>query len=369
MKILYVITTTDVGGAEKALARLAVDCAKTNQVRVISLRQLGPVAQELQTAGVEVISFNRRWNSRGSVAKLKKEIQKFSPDIVHAMLYQAMQYSRLACAGTKVKLICTPHFDLSKKTFLLRLVDKLLSPVDYLTVAESFATAKYLVEKQKYRKDKVYFLPNGVDKKVFFSDNSLRAQMRNKYQIASQETVFISVGRLVPAKNPLTLLIAFRNVLRNGKAGRLIYVGEGKERAKLEHYIVQNQLQKQVILAGEQDNVNAWLNVADVFVLPSVEECLPLSLLEAVTVGLPCIISRVGDMPLWVEHGKNGFVIKPGDVTLLSCLMEELIVNKTLRVQMGKNSIAVSERIGQTSQQYQHLYQQVLTDSFHVKTN
>ena len=74
-------------------------------------------------------------------------------------------------------------------------------------------------------------------------------------------------------------------------------------------------------------------------------------------------------MPLWVEHGKNGFVIKPGDVTLLSCLMEELIVNKTLRMQMGKNSIAVSERIGQTSQQYQHLYQQVLTDSFHVKTN
>ena len=208
-----------------------------------------------------------------------------------------------------------------------------------------------------------------MDKKVFFSDNSLRAQMRNKYQIASQETVFISVGRLVPAKNPLTLLIAFRNVWRNGKAGRLIYVGERKERAKLDHYIVQNQLQKQVILAGEQDNVNAWLNAADVFVLPSVEECLPLSLLEAVTVGLPCIISRVGDMPLWVEHGKNGFVIKPGDVTLLSCLMEELIVNKTLRMQMGKNSIAVSERIGQTSQQYQHLYQQVLTDSFHVKTN
>lgn len=369
MKILYVITTTDLGGAERALARLAVDCAKTNQVRVISLRRLGPIAKELQTAGVEVISFNMRWNSRGIVAKLKKEIQNFSPDIVHAMLYQSMQYSRLACAGTKVKLICTPHFDLSKKSFLLRLADKLLSSVDTLTVAESFATAKYLVEKQKYRKDKVYFLPNGVDKKVFFSDDSLRAQMRNKYQISPQETVFISVGRLVPAKDPLTLLITFRNVLRHGKAGRLIYVGEGKERAKLENYIVQNQLQKQVILTGEQDNVNAWLNAADVFVLPSVEECLPLSLLEALQVGLPCIVTRVGDMPLWVEHGKNGFVIKPGDVTLLSCLMEEFLVNKALRVKMGKYSIAISERIGQTSQQYQHLYQQVLTDSFHVKTN
>lgn len=369
MKILYIITSTDVGGAEKALAELAAFTAKEHTVKVLSLKPLGPVARALQAAGVEVASLNMQWYSQTRIIqKLSAAVEAFRPDIVHAMLYRGIEYARTACAGKGIKLITTPHFDLSKKNFALRWADRLLKDLDTLTVAESFSTARYLVEKQKYQKNKVYLLPNGADEKAFYPDASARAAMRKKYGYTPDNTVFISVARLAPVKDPLILLQAFRNVLRSFPFTRLVYVGDGAEREKLEAFIRQNKLEQTVLLAGEQTNINDWLNMADVFVLPSVEESLPLALLEALRVGLPCVVSDAGDMPLWVEHGKNGFVFKKGDLTLLSCLMAELADSPERRADMGQYSLTLAKRMTDTSKQYQSIYQQLINNSFHVKT-
>lgn len=368
MKILYVITSTQTGGAEKALAALVMQTVKEHQVKVVSLKPLGPVAQELEKSGAEVVSLNMKgFIPFGIVKKLQAEILSFQPDIVHAMLFRGIELTRLACAGKGLKLISTPHFDLSKKNFILRFVDKLLKDLDTLTVAESFSTARYLVETQHYRKDKVFLLPNGADKTVFFRDDALRDKMRKQYGFTADNTVFISVARLAPVKDPVTLLQAFRNVWRGNSAVRLVYVGEGEERPKLENFIRQSGMEEAVLLAGEQRDINAWLNMADAFVLTSVEESLPIALLEALRVGLPCVVTNVGDMPLWVEHGKNGFVCKPGDILLLSCFLTELL-SREKREELQRGGVDISLRIGDTSPQYQHLYQQIYLNSFHVKT-
>ena len=368
MKILYVITSTQTGGAEKALAALAAQTVKEHQVKVVSLKPLGPVAQELEKSGAEVVSLNMKgFIPFGIVKKLQAEIRSFQPDIVHAMLFRGIELTRLACAGKGLKLVSTPHFDLSKKNFILRFIDKLLKDLDTLTVAESFSTARYLVEAQHYRKDKVFLLPNGADKTVFFRDDALRDKMRKQYGFTADNTVFISVARLAPVKDPVTLLQTFRNVWRGNSAARLVYVGEGEERPKLENFIRQSSIEEAVLLAGEQRDINAWLNMADAFVLTSVEESLPIALLEALRVGLPCMVTNVGDMPLWVEHGKNGFVCKPGDVLLLSCFLTELL-SREKREELQRGGVDISQRIGDTSPQYQHLYQQIYLNSFHVKT-
>lgn len=369
MKILYVITSTHTGGAEKALASLVAQTAKENSVKVVCLKPLGIVAQELEKSGAEVVSLKMKGIFPfGMVKKLQAEIDSFQPYLVHAMLFRGIEFTRLACAGKGIKLISTPHFDISKKNFILRFIDKLLKDLDTLTVAESFSTARYLVEKQHYRKNKVFLLPNGVDKTVFFRDESLRANMRQKHGFTQDNIIFISVARLAPVKDPITLLQAFRNVWRSHPLARLVYVGEGEERLKIENFIRQSGMDQAVLLAGEQRDINAWLNMADVFVLASVEESLPMALLEALCIGLPCVVTKVGDMPLWVEHGKNGFVCKPRDVLLMSCFLTELL-SWDKREEMGKVSEEISCRITDTSLQYQHLYQQIYLNSFHVKTN
>jgi len=368
MKILYVITTTDLGGAEKALSGLVSHLSKENKIKVVSLKPLGAVAAELRRAGAEVVSLNvTNFLPFGIVKKLQAEIAAFEPDLVHAMLLRGIEFARLACAGKGIKLLTTPHFDWAKQPFWIRFVDKMLKDLDTLSIAESFSTARYLTEKQHYRKDKVFLLLNGADKTVFFQDETLRREMRTRYGYASENTVFISVARLDSVKNPMVLLQSFRNVWRSHPSARLVYVGEGDEYAKLKFFIQESDMQEAVYLAGKQENINAWLNMADVFVLASKEESLPLSLLEALRTGLPCVVSKAGDMPLWVEHGKNGFVCALGDITLLSCFLTECLSAKR-RTEMGGESIKRAEKITDTFPQYQHLYQQVLVNSFHVKT-
>ena len=364
MKILYIISSTQTGGAEKALSVLTKAVSKSgNQVKVLCIKRLGNVAVEMERNGIEVKSIHSKLPGK-VIQKIREEVKSFQPDIVHAMLFRAIEYARLACAGTKVKLIVTPHFDLSKKPFLLRLLDRLLKVQDTLTVAESLSTADYLIKHQRYDKNKVYLLPNSIDKTQFYKDITLREQERARYGFHVKTIVFICVARLAGVKDPMTLLQAFRNVWLRHPQVRLIYVGEGEERAKMERYIRQSGMKDCVILAGEQSQVNAYLNMADVFVLPSLEESLPLALLEALQVGLPCVVSNVGDMPNWVEHGKNGYVFQPQDITLLSCFLNLLVENESTRLEMGENSLEKASQITDNLTHYQQIYQQVVSGEF-----
>ena len=370
MKILYVISSTETGGAEKALCQLAMSMQKNGHtVRILCLKPFGSVAKKIQKEGISIISLSKLKFPGRTIKKIKREIISFKPDIVHAMLFRAITYTRMACAGLPVKLITTPHFNLSKKSIFHRWIDFLLKGVDALTIAESRSTADYLVNRQHYPKNKVFFLPNSVDKTRFYQDENIRNSMREKQQFSRENFVFLCVARLSPEKNPLILLQAFRNVLRTCPNSKLVYVGEGEERAKLEKYIQLNNMQKSVLLAGEQKDINDWLNMADAFVLPSLEESLPLALLEALSVGLPCLVSNEGDMPLWVEHGQNGYVCQAEDMTLLSCFMKELSSNADLKGKMAEKSLRKATSIGDSFQQYHQIYQQVSTNSFHVKTN
>ncbi|MCQ2410326.1 MAG: glycosyltransferase family 4 protein [Elusimicrobiaceae bacterium] len=368
MRILYVISSTETGGAEKALLSLATAMAREHAVQVISLKPLGSIATALKQAGVKVKSAEGKTPGQ-QIKFLQKEIKSFVPDLVHAMLFRAIEYTRMACAGKQVKLITTPHFDFSERPFLYRLADRALKECDTVTVAESCATAEYLLRRQKYRKDKIFLLPNGVDRTQFYKDENTRLAMRKKYGFHVKTVVFVCVARLVEIKNPLILVQAFRNVWMRNPDAKLVFVGEGDMRPKLEDYIRQSGMQNAVVLAGEQKEVRPFLNMADVFVLPSLEESLPLALLEALCAGLACIVSPVGDMPRWVQHGENGFVVPAKDITLLSCVMSELSSDETRRLEMGKKSLQKSDEITDNFQQYHQLYQQVITNNFHVKTN
>ncbi len=369
MKILYVISTTDMGGAEKALLSLSQRMVQNGHiVKVLSLRSKGPIAHLLEKAGVEVVSYAERKSREGSIRWITQNIQDFQPDIVHAMLLRAIEYTRLACQNLSIHLVTTPHFDLSKKNFLFRTADRFLKGVDTVTVAESQTNKKYLVDKQKYSKEKTIYIGNSPPTGSFFPDINIRQEMRQKWGFTDEEVVFITVARLSVEKNHSSLLEAFAQVYKKRPFVRLVLVGKGAEEFKLKQLVKKEKIEDVVLFAGEQENVQPWLNLADCFVLVSNAELLPLSLLEALQAGLPCIVSNKGDMPLWVNNGKNGFVLNSKDKTLLSCFLSEVADNPDLRKKMATASLEKTKEIKNDFQCYQQLYQQVMEGSFHVKT-
>ena len=358
MKILYVITSTDVGGAENALVSLVKALSPLHTLRIVSLKPLGELAKQLPQNSV--VSLEMTGAGLGCVSKLKREIESFKPDIVHAMLFRAIEFSRLACAGQNLKLITTPHFDLSQKPLWMRWLDRSLKSIDTLSTAESVSTYNYLLDHQHYAKQKTVLIANSVKKSLFFKDNSIRERMRAENGFSEQDVIFMSVARLAAVKNPLTTLRAFEKILLTCPHAKLVFVGEGGERKKLEAFITEKGLKNNVFLVGFQQNINDWLNMADVFVLLSKEESLPLALLEAKQVGLPCLVSRVGDMPAQIKHGEMGFVCNPQDEVVISCLLTELYEGKKLRQKMGENNLNSMAQAPDCSQQYQQLYQQIM---------
>ena len=360
MKILYVITSTDVGGAEKFLVSLVKTVSPLHTVRVVSLKKCGPVAQELQSLGASVTSLEMTGSGLGCVSKLKKEIETFKPDVVHAMLFRAIEFARLACAGRNIKLITTPHFDLSQKPLWMRWLDRTLKNIDSVSTAESVSTFNYLRDIQHYPPQKTALIANSAEKSLFFKDNSIKEPMRQKNGFTDKDVIFISVARLAPVKNPVKLLQAFAKITFTCPHAKLVFVGEGELHSELENLIKVNFLEDKVLLVGEQKNTNDWLNMADVFVLLSKEESLPLALLEAKQVGLPCIVSKVGDMPKQVEHGKTGFICNPQDEMLMSCLLAELYENKDLRQRMSAETLRRMGGKRDSFEQYKQLYEQIV---------
>ena len=366
MKILYVSTSTDRGGAEKALHDLVLAARTVGyDVKIISLKPIGAVGLRLQAEGFEVESFNVTDKSSavqtaGALARLIKEIQNFQPDIVHALLYRAIQLCRQAKKHANFKLITTPHYDLSKKNYFLRLWDRGLKNADDVSCAESQQTADFLLDKQKYSTDKLKIVYNGVDASYFAPDKESRTQMREKLGFTDENTVFCCVARLSPEKNHDVLLHAFSWVHAKNPSARLLLVGEGPEKEKLFNLAQQNNLAKEVIFVGEVEDTKPYLQTADVFVLPSKTESLPLALLEAGACGLPSIVSKAGDMPRVVVHGETGFVFGGTDAALLGMLMAELLQNVNLRQNMGKKArTRTKEKYPPSEPKYLEIYKKL----------
>ncbi len=350
MKILYVCTTTDLGGAERALlqlARAAHDAGHT--VKVLCLKPLGVVAEEIKKNKIEICSLDLQGRfgpvqTAGALSRLIAKIQDFSPDIVHAFLYRAIQFARLAKRRLSFTLITTPHYDLSKKNYFLRLCDRALKDADDVSCAESHTTFSFLLENQKYKKEKMRLVCNGVDAAFFAPNPTARQTERTRLGFGPQEVVFCCVARLTALKNQALLLKSFAAVAAKNPFLRLLVVGDGSENANLRRFSQKEGLNKKIIFTGQVSDVRSFLWAADIFVLPSLEESLPLSLLEAGACGLPAIVSKVGDMPIVVKHGQNGFVFNGTDFVLLSALLAELAENSSLRKQMGNKFIEIIKK-------------------------
>lgn len=367
MKILYVCTSTDTGGAEKALFALARAAKKEGHgVKIISLLPMGSVGKEMLSEGWEVISLDLRGKihpleTAGVLARLIREIQIFEPDVVHASLFRAVMLCRLAKKRIPFKLITTPHYDLSKKNYFLRLLDRALKNMDDLSCAESQSTADFLVKKQKYDADKIRQISNGVNGTFFHPDNALRLPMRQNLGFSASNVVFACVARLSEEKNHFTLLESFSSLWQKNPHVRLLLVGDGPEKKKLEDLCRQKGIENAVLFTGEVRDVYSYLLACDVFILLSHIESLPLSLLEACSCEKASIVSKSGDMARVVLHGKSGFVCNGKDSIVVSALMAELAENQSLRIQMGKEARLRMEKYYPSSEyKYLQFYKEII---------
>lgn len=156
--------------------------------------------------------------------------------------------------------------------------------------AVSKEAGEHLFGKKAINEGKVSILPNAIKTDDFRFNPTIREKVRYSLKI-TDETVMIHVGNLSPVKNHMYLLKVFDYVKKQNNNAKLLLVGEGSQRKKIEQWIADNHYEDSVSLLGKRSDVSELLQAADIFVFPSLHEGFPGAVLEAETTGLKCYIS------------------------------------------------------------------------------
>ena len=206
--------------------------------------------------------------------------------------------------------------------------------------------------------DKCHYIPNGVDISRFRpADPETKRMQRAAKGVADVPTV-LYIGRLVPEKRVDNLLKAWETLHAECPRAQLIIVGTGTEEQSLREAAGEG-----VTFAGRVDDVPAWLQVGDVFVLPSISEGLSNSLLEAMAAGLPIIASAVGEAPHLITSEEDGWLIPPDDVPALTCALRSALqdIGRTRQIgQHNRERILNDFQLSVTADKLVELYHTVL---------
>lgn len=367
-RVLFVSTSTTLGGAEKTLYTLAtlLNPKEFQVAGVISLKPLGVYAERLKAQGVPAYTLGM--TSRPTLAtwrRLGEIIERTRPDLVHALMYQAIQLCRLAKKRGRVpfKLVSSPRVSYRTRASWTLWLDRLLKGADDLLVAESLSTRDHLVKGLGYSADKVKVIHNGVDLAGWPASKLDRSRKRLELRLEAGDLLIGAVGRL-DAQKAQGVLVDAVSRLKDRLPLRCVILGDGPRRAALQAQIRRLSLERHVWLLGEREDVPAWLSSLDLFVLPSLWEGLPNALLEAMALGVPAVASAVDGVREVIEDGVNGALVPPGSPQALARKIEVLLGDPQDRARLGAAARAtITRKFGLLSMisAYEDAYREVLS--------
>jgi glycosyltransferase involved in cell wall biosynthesis len=346
LNLSYVITSLEYGGAQSQIVALLGRLkARGWDARLVSMLSPSAFTDELKAADINVETLNMRRGVPNPTAliRLVRILRRHRPHIVHSHLVHANLLSRLARPFTNVpSLICTAHSIYEgphRRALAYRVTDRLCD----LTTQVSMAGVQRYVETAAVPKDRIRYVPNGVDVARFKQNSIVRQQVRHELGV-DDEFLWLAVGRLEKAKDYPNMLQALARLAHGSKA-ILMIVGEGVLKRHLEDLARELSVKSRVRFLGVRKDIPALMNAADGFVLSSAWEGLPMVLLEAAASSLPVVSTNVGGSKEIVLEAKTGFLVPPSNSGALAGAMTKAAsLSNAARLQMGTAARAYVEQ-------------------------
>ena len=183
---------------------------------------------------------------------------------------------------------------------------------------------------------RIKVIPNGVDTDRFRRDEAAGIEIRKQLGIGIDDPVVGIVAALRPEKNHELLFRAVEEVSHDMPSIRLLIVGDGPRRQELKQRVLDRSISEIVHFLGNRTDVPAVLSALDLFALSSHNEANPVSILEAMSIGLPVVAPRVGSISESVLEGTTGYLVSPGSLVELTDRIKEILSNQVLGRRMGE---------------------------------
>jgi len=307
----------------------------------------------------------RRSFTKIQCLRLMKMYSTHDVDIIHIHIFDYYTVYNLLKFSEKNKMKCVwsihGNTKYSEKHWLK--LTKFMKNNEKIKITQVTNYNNRILQKiAKKEKISIETIPNGIDLSLYENQQINRHKLRNIIgELDQDKNIIIHVGRLKKIKGQ-DILIKAISQLDNKESVRLILIGEGISRETLEDLVSNLSLEKIVFFLGQRKDIPQLLAGADLFVLPSRSEGVPLALLEAMASGLPVITTDVGSCGSLVKDSLSGIVVSPEDPNQLAEAIDKLIMDKVLMREFSLNALEKSNEFNtnRTINRYFKLYRQMI---------
>ena len=335
MKVIQVIPTLELAGAERMCETLTLELKKKNvDVQVVSLFYSDTsISRRLMQEGIKVIFLNKRSGIDLSIiSKLRNIFAQERPDIVHSHL-NAQKYVALATMHMSIPLCVhtvhnVAHKELTKTEMIL--AKRLYKNGRVVPVALSESIRESLIDVYGMSLESIPVVLNGID---------LSSCIKKTTYVIGETVSLLHIGRFATQKNHKGLIDAFKIFHSNRPNSVLKLIGNGEKFDEISKYIFDNQLSDSVVCLGTKDSVYKHINESDIFILPSIYEGVPITLIEAMGTGVPIIATNVGGVPDMLENNRDAILTSVNSEEIADSLAT-LVDNLELRKKLGENAFA-----------------------------
>ncbi len=346
IKVLHVINDLSVGGAEMMLYKLLSDrdCERF-QPQVLLLRNSGSLRERVGglDVGVYSVGINSHVQSVPAAWRLARLVRSFDPDVIHGWMYHGSLAAQFAasCLNKPVPVLWSIRQSIyslqheKKSTVLAIRAGARFSARPQAIVYNSRVSAAQHGA-IGYQSENSCVIPNGFDTESFAPSDETRASVRAELNVPDDTVLIGMVGRFHPAKDHDTFLQAAALVSRSHHRHRFVLCGTNvdAENSYLRKRIANLGLESNILLLGQRNDMDRLMPAFDLVVSSSFEEGFPNVVGEAMSSGVPCVVTDVSDLP-WVV-GNTGMVVPSRNPDALAgaiCNMMEL--GTEVRTRMG----------------------------------
>lgn len=367
LKVGFLLHVMQVAGAEMLVAQTIRQLRHAIKPTIFCLDAIGPLGEQLQAEGVEVLCLHRKpgrdWGLGKRLAAVANERQI---DVMHAHQYTPFFYAALArlYGRARFRLILTEHGRHYPDVVspLRRTLNRtLLSRYADIVNACCRFSADALAQNDGFRRIPVEVIENGIQFDRYQSQPD-RSALRRQLGLDSNRRYIATVARFHPVKDHDSLIRAFAQLTSQYDDLDLLLVGDGTLREQLTSLVKSLGIENRVHFLGVRSDVPDILQAVDIFALTSLCEAASLTLLEAMAAGLPVVVTDVGGNPEIVRQGLDGFLAPRQAVDEIAQAIKKLLDDPEQARQMGisgRERVKEHYTLDRTITRYHQLYRQL----------
>jgi glycosyltransferase involved in cell wall biosynthesis len=348
VKILHIITRLELGGAQQNTLFTCRALADRGHDVVLASGTGGHLDEEARRAPFRWVPL--RWLVREvaplrdsmATAEIFRLVRRERPDVVHLHSSKAGVLGRVAAWLARAPVVIHSIHGWSfadgmpvRTRKIYRLVERLCAPLTDWFIAVSRRDLEAGINLGIVPASRASVIRSGFDLVRFAPDRPGRARVRAEWNVAGGEILVVTISNFKPQKAPLDFVRAAAAAARREPRLRFAFVGDGTLRRSVEEAVAAEGLAGRLVLAGWRDDVDDILRACDVFVMNSLWEGLPRSVVQARAAGRAVVATAVNGTPEVVEHGETGFLVAPHDIPAMADAIVLLAQDAELRARMG----------------------------------